>query len=158
MWFDITVLAIVLAALITGAVSGIIRQMGTLMGFVVALLACRMGARPLAALLGAESAWAVGGCYVLVFVVSFLAVWLLARLLKATVHAIKLGAVDRILGALFRTFVWIVIMSVCLNVWLTFFPDSRSTFEQPGRPWRTWLVDTAPFVVGYVAGSSAEGH
>lgn len=151
---DILIGVVLAAAAVTGAVTGLVRQLGTLVAFVVAVLACRF--------FGPQVSHAVGSAaaehgtllavlsYVLVFVVAFGIVLLIARLLHATVSAMKLGAVNRILGALFRLALWLVVMSACLNVYFAIFPEAASGFEVKNRPWRQWTLKAAPALVGYI--------
>lgn len=135
--------------------TGLVRQLGTLMAFVVAVLACRFFGPDIvgaAVSTSGEHAQLLSVlCYVLVFVVAFVLVLVIARLLHATVSALKLGAVNRILGALLRLGLWLVVMSACLNVYFAIFPEASAGFEQKGRPWRAWTVRAAPALVGYIS-------
>ncbi len=154
MAIDIILAVIVTVALVTGAMTGLVKQLGTMVAFVVAVLACRFFGADVADALVSSSAehatiWR-GCCYALVFVVAFVLVVLLARLLHATVSAMKLGAVNRILGALFRAFLWIVIASACLNVWFAFSPADKAAFHMASRPWRAVIADAAPRLVGFI--------
>ena len=150
MALDIVIIVVILAALITGAVSGLVRQLGTLVAFVVAVLACRFFGASVVAFCGASSPVAVGCCYVAVFLVAFVLVMLVARLLHATVKALRLGPVNRVLGALFRACLWLVIMSAVANVYLAIAPADKPKFLNPAKPWREWVLKAAPYVVGCV--------
>lgn len=162
MIIDIVIAAVLLAALITGAVTGLVRQLGTMVAFVVAVLACRFfGPALCAALVSPESDHLyllTVLCYALVFVLAFIAVLLIARLLHATVKAMSLGAVNRILGALFRLALWLVVMSACLNVYFAICPGDRPRFCNPSRPWRAMVVKAAPAVLGFIEMHSNQGH
>lgn len=155
MVIDILIAVIVLAALITGAITGLVRQLGTLVAFVVAILSCRFfGPSLCSALIPADTGHPVllSGCvYFGLFVVAYLVVVLIARLLHATVNALQLGFVNRILGALFRVVLWLVIASACVNAAIIVYPSSRSEFENPAKPWRGWVVEAAPKIVGFIA-------
>lgn len=150
MAIDILIVAILLAALITGAISGLVRQLGTLVAFAVAILACRFFGSTCVSLCGAQSAVATGACYVALFIVAFVLVMIVARLLHTTVRALKLGAVNSILGAVFRLLLWGVVLSACVNAWFAIMPEQRQTFIRHDKPWREWVVKAAPTVVGYI--------
>lgn len=152
MIIDILIAVVVLAALITGAVAGLIKQIGTLVAFVLAVLSCRAFGDRLTAILSGPApehpVFMQVVSYILIFVVVFVAVVLLARLLKATARALMLGPVDRILGALFRALLWVVILSACLNVYFLVYPAGEDAFRNPDRPWRTWVAGAGPWIVG----------
>ncbi len=159
MAIDIILAIVIASALVSGAIVGLVRQLGTLVGFVIAVLACRFFGGDVADMfVSADSAHAVvlrGCCYAAVFVLAFLSVSLLARLLHATVNAMKLGAVNRVLGALFRAVLWMVVASVCLNIYFAFAPGDKDGFRNPSRPWRAWVTDAAPALVGFIGNPHA---
>lgn len=154
MVLDIIIGLILVAAVVTGAMTGLVRQLGTLVAFVVAVLACRLSGPTIqgavAGMQGQNTQLVIILCYVLVFIVAFVLVLVVARLLHATVSALKLGAVNRILGALFRLGLWLVVMSACLNVYLAIVPADKAMFTNSGRPWRTLVLKAAPALVGYL--------
>lgn len=158
MIIDIVIGLVLAAAVVTGAMAGLVRQMGTLVAFVVAVLACRFFGGDIAAAVagsGSEHTQLLSVlCYVLVFIIAFLIVTVIAKLLHATVSALRLGAVNRILGAVFRLGLWLVLMSACANIYFAVVPADKARFEQPGKPWRAWVVKAAPAVVGYIGEQS----
>lgn len=154
MVYDIIIIAVLLAAAISGAVSGLVRQLGTLVAFVVAILACRLLGPSTVAFCGAQSSIAVAACYVALFIAAFVVVMLIARLLHATINALKLGPVNRVLGALFRMALWTVLLSACFNLFFTVAPSREASYLQPGKPWRAWVLGAAPYVVGYIGEAS----
>ncbi len=89
MAIDIIIAILIIVAVVTGAIRGLVRQLGTLVAFIVAILACRFFAPGLAQTwVSAQSEYAtlLRACvYVLVFIVAFLSVNLIAKLLHATV-------------------------------------------------------------------------
>ncbi len=153
MAIDIIIAILIIVAVVTGAIRGLVRQLGTLVAFIVAILACRFFAPGLAQ----TGAWTLPlgtvlrACvYVLVFIVAFLSVNLIAKLLHATVSALSLSPLDRVAGAIFRAALWIVIASACLNVYFQLAPQSRSAFLDSSRPWRAWILKAAPATVGFI--------
>ena len=155
MAIDIIIGIVLVVAVVTGAMTGLVRQLGTMVAFVVAVLACRFFGADIARAAAASSADHAQLlsvlCYILVFIVAFVIVLVIARLLHATVSAMKLGAVNRILGALFRLGLWLVVMSACLNVYFAVFPEGESSFLRKERPWRVWTLRAATAVVGYIS-------
>ena len=104
MAIDIIIAILIIVAVVTGAIRGLVRQLGTLVAFIVAILACRFFAPGLAQTwVSAQSEYAtlLRACvYVLVFIVAFLSVNLIAKLLHATVSALSLSPLDRVAGAI----------------------------------------------------------
>lgn len=154
MAIDIIIGLILVAAVVTGAMTGLVRQLGTLVAFVVAVLACRLSGPAIQSAVGRmaeqNTQLITVLCYVLVFIVAFVLVLVVARLLHATVSALKLGAINRLLGALFRLGLWLVVMSACINIYLAVAPADSDRFNTPERPWRALVVNAAPALVGYI--------
>lgn len=152
---DIILLLIALTALVTGAMKGFVRQIGTIVGLVGGVLVCRMfGADVVGRFVarGTEDSTLLhAAVYAGLFIAVFLGVALLAHLLGALLSAIKLRPLDRIGGALFRLGLWMLIVSLLINVYLGMKPDDKSHFEMPSKPWRTAVADFAPTVLGYIA-------
>lgn len=152
---DIILLCIVLVALITGAIKGFVHQLGTIAGLIGGVLACRMFGADIAdwaIARGTENAGLLRALvYAGVFLAVFLGLALVARLLGALLSAIKLRALDRIGGAIFRVALWLLMTSLALNVYLGICPGDRQRFEVPSKPWRGAVVDMAPALLGYIA-------
>lgn len=151
---DIILLAIVVIAAVTGAMRGIVSQIGAIAALLAAILVCRFFGGTIADAVVChgsehETLWRVL-CYALVFVATYFGVWLLARLFGAAVSAMHLRPFDRIAGALFRIAEWLIITSIVLNVYLAVCPSDRSGFCTPSKPWRSAIVKIAPALSGYL--------
>ncbi len=151
---DFILLAIIIIAAVTGAIRGIVSQIGAIAALLAAILVCRFfGATVANALVSSgsehETTWRVL-CYALLFIATYFAVWLLARLFGAAVSAMHLRPFDRIAGALFRVAEWLIITSVVLNVYLAISPSDRASFSNPDKPWRGITVRIAPALAGYI--------
>lgn len=148
---DIILLVVALVAVVTGAMRGFLCQAGTIVGLVVGVLACRLfGDAATRLLVGSGSEHETllrAAAYTGVFIVSFIGVSLVARLLDSAFSAVCMGWVNRLAGAVFRLALWMVLASLVLNLWLLVSPESASTFE--ARPWREAVVDLAPRLLGY---------
>ncbi len=151
---DIIILAIVVIAAVTGALKGIVAQIGAIAAVVAAIVVCRLFGGTIADIVIShatehETLLRVI-CYALVFLGTYLLVILLARLFGAAVSAMKLRPFDRIAGAVFRVAEWLILFSVVLNIYLAVCPSDRDAFCRKDRPWREFSVDLAPRLAGYI--------
>lgn len=156
---DIILLAIVIIAAVTGAMRGMVMQIGTIAALLAAILVCRFfGASVVHALVspGSEHATALTvGIYVLLFLAVYIGVILLAKLLGATMSAVHLRPFDRVAGALFRIAAWLIVCSVLLNAYFAVCPTDKSRFTSPSKPWRGAVVKIAPALMGYISNPDA---
>lgn len=152
---DFILLGIGIVAIVTGAMRGLSRQLGTFGGLICGVLACRIfGARVAAALIPAESDYhslLTAGCYAVLFLLVFMGISLVARLLHKLLSALMLGGIDRAAGAVVRLGIWTVVLSLLLNVYLGICPADTARFKVPGKPWRTVVLEAAPKLLGYIA-------
>jgi len=152
--YDIIILAIAVIALVTGALKGLVHQMGTIAGLICGVLACRFFGGTVADYLvprdsvHAEMLRAV--CYAVVFLVVFFGIALLARLLGAVLSAVKLRVFDRVCGALFRMLLWMLFLSIAVNIYMAIAPADKPHFYSTSRPWRTAVTSMAPDLLGYI--------
>jgi membrane protein required for colicin V production len=103
-WLDYAVLGVFAVSLVLGAWRGIVREVISILGWVIAFLAAGLLAGPLGpsmpqAIPSAELR--VAAAYVAVFAASLVATSLVGLLLSKIVGAVGLGGLDRILGAAF---------------------------------------------------------
>ncbi len=103
-WLDYALIGVFAASLALGAWRGLVREVLSILGWIIAFLAANLLAGPL----GPEMPQAiptpelrVATAFVAVFVVALVATSLVALLLSKIVKAVGLGGVDRMLGALF---------------------------------------------------------
>lgn len=103
-WLDYAVVGVFAASLVVGAWRGLVREVLSILGLVIAFLAANLLAGPL----GPEMPQAIptpelrtAAAYVAVFAGSLIATSLVALLLSKVVKAVGLGGLDRMLGALF---------------------------------------------------------
>lgn len=153
---DIILLAIVIIAAVTGAMRGIVAQIGAIAALLAAIFVCRFFGGTVADALvnhGCDhEATLRVCCYALVFILTYFGVWLLARLFGAAVSAMHLRPFDRIAGAVFRMAEWLVLVSLALNIYFAFAPGEETAFCSPTKPWRAAVVKIAPALAGYVTG------
>lgn len=155
--FDIIILVLTGVALIVGYSRGIVRQIGSLVAFVAALVACHLfgdAASRWAASVLSVSDSASGGFAASVIgnVVLFVIVWgglgLVARLIHEAVKAVKLGWLNSILGALFMAFKVIIGISLLINIWLVASPDAAIRSE--GGVAVKAVTEAGPMLLGIV--------
>lgn len=159
---DIFLLIVAALAGIAGFRKGIIRQMGSLVGIVVAILVCRLfGPAVCKAVVGEGSAhpglYTVLS-YTLLFVLGFVGVRLVAHLLHLVVKAMCLGAVDRIAGAVFCIAEWMLVLSIALNIYFAAVPGDYEAVCPASKPWRGAVAKFAPAVVGYLHDHATSGQ
>lgn len=101
-WLDYAVLGVFAVSLVLGAWRGLVREVVSILGWVIAFLAANLLAGPL----GPEMPQAipspelrVAAAYVAVFALSLIATSLAGLLLSKVVQAVGLGGIDRVLGA-----------------------------------------------------------
>ena len=133
--FDIVVLALLLFAVVRGAITGIFRQLGILVGVVVALLFTKL----LSSLFSDFVYWLTSGAtrlegtlyYTLVFVSIVLLAFIISILLHKTTKALKIAWIDRLAGAIFGGVKMLLIAGVLLNVYVGIYKSLFNTMPAP---------------------------
>lgn len=98
-----------------GAWRGCIRQIGSVAGFLLGFLAARLFAPTVTQ----TFEWPGFLSYALVFSAVFVAVEILARVLRLTVKMLLLGPIDRLLGLLVGAAKWLLFASLLINlIWV----------------------------------------
>lgn len=160
---DIVFIVIFAAAAIVGFSKGAVRQIGSIAGAVAGFIAARLwGDAAGVALFINRSAEAaadrtpvsepmahVMGCAV-VFLVAFIAVFVVARLLRQMISLIGLGMLDRLAGALLSAVKWFVAVSAVLNLYVMLFPSSGllSGSTLAGGAVGRWVMGLFPWLMG----------
>ena len=125
-WLDYAVAGVFALSVLAGVWRGLVREVVSVLGWVIAFLAANLLAGPL----GPEMPEAipspelrVAAAYVAVFIASLLATSLVGLLLAAAVKAVGLGGMDRLLGAGFGAArAVLVLLAVALLAGLTSVP------------------------------------
>lgn len=103
-WLDYAVVGVFAVSLVVGAWRGLVREVLSILGWIIAFLAANLLAGPLGPAMPQAiptPELRVAAAYVAVFVVSLIATALVSLLLSKIVKATGLGGVDRMLGVLF---------------------------------------------------------
>ena len=117
---DIIVGAILAYGLVHGYYKGIVQQLGSLGGLIVAILFANLFTPIFENLLNKFDFASPGITHKLAYLTSFLVLLFgcnfLARLLKRTLHMLHLGWFDRITGSIFCCFKYLLVASALLNL------------------------------------------
>ena len=103
-WLDYAVLGVFAVSLVVGAWRGLVREVISILGWVIAFLAANLLAGPLGEAMPQSiptPELRVAAAFVAVFIGSLAVTTLLALLLSKIVKAVGLRGLDRLLGALF---------------------------------------------------------
>lgn len=131
---SLIILLAIAGGLMSGYRIGAVRQIGSIVGLLAALLACNLlgGVATSVAeqMMGVSASSPVeqqqlaslAGHSVL-FVIIWASVWFLARMLHEMIRIVHLGIVNSLLGALLMGLKVMLVASVLINLWVTFNPD-----------------------------------
>lgn len=103
-WLDYTVLGVMLVSIVWGAWRGLVREVISILGWVIAFLAANLFAGPFAETLPQaipSPELRLAAAFVGIFIGSLVVTTLVGLLLSKAVHAVGLAGLDRVLGALF---------------------------------------------------------
>ena len=157
---DIVILSCLALAAVWGYRKGIIGQAGAVGAIVAGVAACRVLGAQAVELIFPEAGQdasplnyygAVMVVYAVIYFAAYYAVVLVARMLKFVVHAVLLGPVDRMAGALFNILKVMIVMSFLLNACEFFRPDIH--FAQMSRIAGGGLVELIMAIAPAMAGA-----
>ncbi|HLX81668.1 MAG TPA: CvpA family protein [Burkholderiales bacterium] len=103
-WLDYAVIGVFAASLAVGAWRGLVREVVSILGWVIAFLAANLFAGPLGAAMPQAiptPELRVAAAFVTVFALSLMVTSLAGLLISKIVSAVGLGGLDRLLGAIF---------------------------------------------------------
>lgn len=103
-WLDYAILGVVLVSIAWGIWRGLVREVISILGWVIAFLAANLFAGPLSLALpeGIQTPeLRLAVAFVGIFIGSLVITTLLGLLLSKAIHAVGLESLDRVLGALF---------------------------------------------------------
>lgn len=126
---DIILLIVFVVSVALGFRKGMIVQAGSLGGILLGVLLCHIfGDRCAAMIAGAGEAPTYVDCVlanIIMFVVGYLSVRAVAHFCKQLTHALALGGLDRLGGAVFSLFQWMLVLSILLNLWQMVKPSTN---------------------------------
>ena len=143
---DIIVGAILAYGLVHGYYKGIVQQLGSLGGLIVAILFANLFTPIFENLLNKFDFASPGITHKLAYLTSFLVLLFgcnfLARLLKRTLHMLHLGWFDRITGSIFCCFKYLLVASALLNLYTILGGEGKDAVPPI-------LLKVAPFVIDW---------
>ena len=116
---DLIVILPLALAIISGFRKGFIIEIASLLAFIIAIIACLKLTHKLMELIvqyTGNSKWLPFVSYILVFVLVYLLVMWLGKLLEKAIKIIQLGTVNRLLGIVFSLLKMCFLISLCF--WL----------------------------------------
>jgi membrane protein required for colicin V production len=138
-WLDYAVLGVFAVSLALGAWRGLVREVISLLGWVIAFLAANLFAGPLGPAMPQAiptPELRVAAAFVAVFLVSLVVTSLLGLLLSKIIKAVGLGGVDRTLGSLFGAARGLlIVLAAALLAGMTSAPRQAFWRDSATAPW-----------------------
>lgn len=161
----IIIVIIFVAALIAGGSKGFVRQLGSFAAIIAAIIACRVFLPQATAvasrLLGVPADGGDLNHYICViaggaalFLIVWMLVWLLSRMIHRAITAVKLGPVNAIAGSLFMAFKWMLVTSLALNAWMAVSPGAKA-LQRPSSVVEA-VESIAPATLGFIKDHAAD--
>ena len=159
-FIDIIILLIVIAGAIIGYLKGFVKQISSICGIILGLVACNLfgdWATDVLQLIIPESAhWPAAAvtvkatAHIALFIVIYLSTLLVGTLLRSMFTSLHIGAVDKACGSLLCIFKYLLCFSMLLNLWYIIHPASdtfTTRHAMNNRPFEA-VLDMAPFTFG----------
>lgn len=154
MIFLYIVLIIVVAAGIWGWMQGLVHQIGSFVGLLVAIVVCRVFGPKVAAYAcadiapGSDSTFITILAYIALGIVTYLAVWVVVRMLRSMIHGLHLGIIDKIGGSLYKMLLWMVVISLIYNLYICVAPTHAPRSNTTEDVWKQRILEFAPTIFG----------
>jgi membrane protein required for colicin V production len=143
-WLDYAVVGVFAVSLVAGAWRGLVREVLSILGWVIAFLAANLLAGPLGPAMPAaipSPELRIAAAYVAVFVGSLIVTALVGLLLSKIMKAAGLGGVDRMLGAIFGAARGLlIVLAATLLAGLTSAPRQAFWRDSASAPFLTQAV------------------
>lgn len=166
MVFAVILIVVLAAAAIVGWHKGAIAQIGSIAAVVGALIVCRSFGHLAVPMVGQWLGIDEPGqssvsdysatllAYAGLFMIAWLLIWLLTRMLRQAIHLVHLGIIDRVAGAVFLCGKWILVGSILLNLLKVVQPDAAVFHPAGAADWQQPLVESvmafAPWLWGWL--------
>lgn len=148
---DILIFAVAGVSAVLGFRRGIVAQVGQIAAVIAGIALARMFGGEAAALLGGGQPSAINTVcsHIAVFVIVYGLVLIIFKMMRKTVHGLKLGIIDNLAGAIFKAGEWLLLLSIGLNIFFLISGGEGGVRSQ-SKPWRAAVIDYAPAVIGYL--------
>ncbi len=114
-FFDVVTLLVALWAVISGWRRGVILQAGSLLGILLSLYLAAHYGQAVGQLLHFGAGWATVGGFIVVALLTLIAVAMLGRLLRKLFQFAGLGLMDILFGILISLLKWLLLLSAIYN-------------------------------------------
>ncbi|MCF0220395.1 MAG: CvpA family protein [Muribaculaceae bacterium] len=149
---DILIIVVFVASILLGLKKGFIGQLSSVAAIVGALIGCRIFGGVLEPLMPQEPSFVAPILsHTLMYVALYFGIKFVAKSLKKVTHALMMGPLDRVCGAIVSVFKWMLGLSLVLNAWLAVFPNSTVVKESTlggGSAVHT-VMEIAPWFWGF---------
>lgn len=128
--FAIFVIILVVVSGFLGWRSGLLKQIGRLVGIIAGIAVCRFYGPALVNYFCGTGASVSDTvlytvlCYVLLFILVYVVAILMARMLRGMLEAVHIGVLNHVAGALFNIMEWMLMLSLLLNLWVSLVPTT----------------------------------
>jgi len=155
---DILIILAAVVCLVIGFRKGVISQLCSLIAIVMGVLACQAFGDEATRIVGACTGVSTGNhstqsyfavtvvAHIGLFFAVWIGVWLVSRIINATIRVAHLSQINSFLGAPFMCFKCLLVVSILLNVWKAVVPGSN-VFDQGGAVVNR-VVELAPWLLG----------
>ena len=144
-WLDVVILLPLLIGLVRGFMKGLITEIIAILAVVLGFIGAKLWGQAFSAWILTQFTWPQAVCdavaYALLFLGITIALNIVGRLISKLLKAIHLGWINRLLGALFGTVKWaLVVLALvfCINKL-----DTQFSFLQPELKSSSLLYETA---------------
>lgn len=156
---DIIIILLITTGALRGAYKGFIKQLSSLGGIVLGIIACRMfgdwASKILSAIVPelkelpfADTAISILG-HIVLFIFVYINIALIATMIRGITNKLSLGVFDRVAGALLCVFKYLLALSLLLNLWFLLKPSSSifSSSHILDGSLLKFVIDLAPWVI-----------
>jgi membrane protein required for colicin V production len=137
-WFDYAVVGVLVVSIAWGVWRGLVREVMSLAGWVIAFLAANLFAAPLAEVLPASVSrpeYRTLLAFIIIFLLTLAVTTLGAVWLAKVLHAAGLGGLDRLLGALFGLLrALLIVLAAAIAAGFTSFPQKAAWKDSLAGP------------------------
>lgn len=153
---DILLLLPLLYGCIQGFRHGVVSEIGSFLSIIIGIYVARFWAPDLSVLIvnwfDCQQQIAIVVAYIVAFIIGALGIRLLAYLISKLLDIVKIGWINKLIGAAFGTFKWLLILSLVLNLLSminSYAPIIQTNTIQQSklyRPIENTLKNTLPFL------------
>ncbi len=155
---DSIILIIVVVGLVLGYIKGLVKQLSTICGIVLGVVACHLwgdwATRVLVEIVPESATWPAPEyttgiiANIILFLIIFLGIKIIGAMFKSALEKLHLGLLDKMAGALFCTFKYLLVVSIVLNVAYVIAPDNTILSRNAGNKPLQLTMDLAPSLLG----------